>query len=78
MREGEAMRDLRELREAAGLTAEQLAEKVGVGPRAVVGWERGARVPTPRQVGQLALALGTTPEAVQAALRGHGVRRLPA
>lgn len=63
---------LRTLREAVGLTAPQLAAKVGV-PLAVVGdWERGAAFPEVRQVGQLAQALGVAPEAVRAALPRAG------
>ena len=62
------MWELRELGEASGVTAEQLATKLGGITRLISGWERGTRLPTPRQVGQLALALGATPEAVRAAL----------
>ena len=67
------MRDLRELREAAGLTVEQLAAKAGATARAVAAWEAGTAGPTPHQVGLLALALGATPQTVQAALAGQPV-----
>jgi transcriptional regulator with XRE-family HTH domain len=56
------------LREAAGLTVEQLAAKAGATPARVSAWERGAEVPTTREVGLLALALGVAPAAVQDAL----------
>ena len=65
------MRTLQELREAAGLTAEQLATKLAVRAQLVIGWESGALAPESRHVGQLALALGATPEAVRAALPGR-------
>ncbi len=63
---------LRTLREAVGLTAAQLAAKVGVPIGTVGDWERGAAFPEARQVGQLAQALGVAPEAVLAALPTPG------
>jgi DNA-binding XRE family transcriptional regulator len=63
---------LRVLREAVGLTAPQLAAKVGVPIGTVGAWERGAAFPEARQVGQLAQALGVAPEAVRAALPPPG------
>lgn len=63
---------LRALREAVGLTAPQLAAKVGVPIGTVGDWERGAAFPEARQVGQLAQALGVAPEAVRAALPPPG------
>ena len=67
------MATLRELREAAGLTVEQLAAKAGATARVVVAWEAGTAPPTPHQVGLLALALGVTPQTVQAALPSQRV-----
>jgi DNA-binding XRE family transcriptional regulator len=56
------------LRETVGLTAQQLAAKVGVPVGTIGTWERGEATPEARQVGQLAQALGIAPEAVRAAL----------
>ncbi|MBI1913497.1 MAG: helix-turn-helix domain-containing protein [Planctomycetes bacterium] len=49
---------LRELRSEAGLTQEQLAEKVGVKRDAIARWERGAREPSWSNVVALVKALG--------------------
>jgi transcriptional regulator with XRE-family HTH domain len=49
---------LRELREGAGLTQAQLAEKVGVGRDAVARWEAGVREPGWSSILALAEALG--------------------
>jgi transcriptional regulator with XRE-family HTH domain len=49
---------LRELREAAGWTQEQLAERVGVKREAVARWEAGKREPGWSNVLALAEALG--------------------
>ena len=49
---------LRELREAAGWTQEQLAERVGVKREAVARWEAGRREPGWSNVLALAEALG--------------------
>lgn len=54
---------LRELRGAAGLTQEQLAERVGVKRDAIARWERGTREPSWSNVVALADALGVTCEA---------------
>jgi DNA-binding XRE family transcriptional regulator len=56
------------LRETVGLTAQQLAAKVGVPVGTIGTWERGEATPEARQVGQLAQALGIAPAAVRAAL----------
>jgi transcriptional regulator with XRE-family HTH domain len=50
---------LRELREAAGLTQQQLADRVGCTWEAVSRWERGAREPGWSQVVAICAALGT-------------------
>jgi transcriptional regulator with XRE-family HTH domain len=49
---------IRELREAAGLTREQLGAAAGVSVRAVVQWELGEREPGWFNVLALAAALG--------------------
>jgi transcriptional regulator with XRE-family HTH domain len=49
---------LRELREAAGWTQEQLAERVGVKREAIARWEAGKREPGWSNVLTLAEALG--------------------
>lgn len=41
--------NIREARERAGLTQEQLAQRLGVTMRTVGNWERGATVPKSRQ-----------------------------
>jgi transcriptional regulator with XRE-family HTH domain len=56
-------RRLRELREAAGLTQEQLAARAGVKRDAIARWERGAREPAWGNVLALAEALGVSCEA---------------
>jgi len=62
------MATLRGLREAAGRTVEQLVAMVGVPAATVSAWEAGRGAPDAHQVGQLALALGVTPEELHAAL----------
>ena len=62
------MRTLREVREATGLTEHQLAAMVAVATGTLAAWERGHGRPNTRQVGQLALVLGVTPDRVLAAL----------
>ncbi len=54
---------LRELRERAGLTQQQLGERVGVTWEAVSRWERGAREPSWSNVLALADALSVSTEA---------------
>jgi transcriptional regulator with XRE-family HTH domain len=54
---------LKELREKAGLTQTELAEKVGVKRDAVARWEAGAREPGWSNVVALAEALGVTCQA---------------
>ena len=68
------MATLKELREAAYITQEQLAAQVGVKADQIAAWERGAEQPPTREIGLLALALGVTPSRVQEAL----ARRDPA
>lgn len=54
---------LRELREAAGLTQQQLAERANVSARAVAQWEQGSREPGWSSILALAQALDVTCEA---------------
>jgi DNA-binding XRE family transcriptional regulator len=49
---------IRVLREQAGLTPQELADRVGVTYRVVVYWEEGRYVPEARNVRRLADALG--------------------
>jgi transcriptional regulator with XRE-family HTH domain len=62
------MATVRAWREASGMTAEQLASEVGVPAGVVAAWEEGRAAPETHQVGQLALALGVTPEELRAAV----------
>ncbi|WP_372348586.1 helix-turn-helix domain-containing protein [Streptomyces sp. KL116D] len=48
---------LRELRRAAGLTMEELAEASGVSARAISDMEQHSRTPQPRTLAALAAAL---------------------
>jgi transcriptional regulator with XRE-family HTH domain len=61
------MRTLRALREAAGLTERQLANKMLVRADRVSEWELGTRTLTRLEVGLFALAVGVTPTSVLAA-----------
>ena len=52
---------MRELRQAKGLTQEQLAEKLYVKRRTVSGWETGANEPSLEMISKIALALDCDP-----------------
>jgi transcriptional regulator with XRE-family HTH domain len=54
---------LKELREQAGLTQQELAERTGFTASGVSQWEMGRRVPAWPHVVALAEALGVTPDA---------------
>jgi transcriptional regulator with XRE-family HTH domain len=54
---------LKELREAAGLTQPQLAERTGLSRAGVAHIEQGLRRPTWDTITKLAAALGVTPDA---------------
>ncbi|WP_455580672.1 helix-turn-helix domain-containing protein [Dysosmobacter sp.] len=56
--------NIRQLREDAGMTQEELAKKMGVKPPAVSKWERGLAFPTMDKVGRLAKLFGCTMEHV--------------
>lgn len=55
---GRCARRLRELRERAGLTVEQVAEALGVSYRAVYHWERGTNEPKLDYLPELARLYG--------------------
>lgn len=55
---------IRELREARGLTQEQLAHEVGVTVKAVYMWEHGTRMPQLRIAARVADILNTTIDAL--------------
>jgi len=50
------------MREAAGLTQQQLAQRIGVEQSTIAFWERGAKVPRSDVLPKLATALGVTIE----------------
>lgn len=52
-------------RRIAGLSQEQLAEAVGVHRPAVSAWERGVHKPTPRNLEDIAAALGLSVDALR-------------
>jgi transcriptional regulator with XRE-family HTH domain len=62
------MRTLQALRQAAGLTERQLANKMLVRPERVAAWERGLRMPAGQEVALFALAVGVTPASVPTAV----------
>ncbi len=64
---------VRALRESAGLTQAQLADKVGLTNRAVGAWESGRSKPRLDKLSQLAETLGTTPYYL---MNGDGPERM--
>lgn len=64
------------LRERAGLSQTQLAQKLGIGQQTVGYWERRAVVLKPAQIEAVASALGCTPQEIlglpQPKTRGSG------
>jgi transcriptional regulator with XRE-family HTH domain len=69
------MPTLRELREGAVLTQEELAKKVGVTATAISHWETGSKRPRAKNIRKLATALGVTPQDILAALKETQDRR---
>src|SRR6266446_6173998 len=53
-------------RQRAGLTKKQLAERVGVDPRAISGFEAGQYEPTEENVKRIARAVGFSKEFLEA------------
>ena len=47
MRNNDSPQEVKQMREDSGLTQEQFAEKIGVGPTTVSRWERGIQSPHP-------------------------------
>ncbi len=62
------MPNLRDLRERALLTPEELAEKVGVTRQAIYLWERGEARPTIKHIRALVQAFNKTPDEIFAAI----------
>lgn len=52
--------DIRSLREAAGITQKQLAEKMGCVKSNVTNWETGVSLPRTADLPRLAAVLGVT------------------
>ena len=67
---------LRAVRQAAGLSQTQLAERVGVSQGAVSRWEHGARLPNVHDAHRVADALDTTVANIWPA-EGRPIRLLP-
>ena len=63
---------LRRLRETAGLTQEELAERSGFSQQYISGLERGSRNPTIVSIFEIGQALGVSHEQLVAAQSGHG------
>ncbi len=55
---------IRELREDAGLTQLQLANKIGVTPSAVYNWERGRNEPKASQLRTMARIFGVSMDVI--------------
>ena len=55
---------IRAERARADMTQEQLATKAGISTASVVGYEKGTTMPTLTTFYKLAVALGTTPNAL--------------
>ncbi|MCI1925647.1 MAG: helix-turn-helix domain-containing protein [[Lactobacillus] timonensis] len=51
-------RELRSLRAGAGLTQQQLADKLGVSHISVSRWETGKAIPSPKYIKQMADMFG--------------------
>lgn len=56
-----AIRRVRELRAAKGMTEQELAARADLTPEAITRVERGVRVPTLATIGKLAHGLGVSP-----------------
>jgi len=57
-------RNVRRLRQQAGMTQEELSAKSGFGQQYISDLERGRRNPTILSLYEIALALGSTPTAL--------------
>lgn len=72
------MPNLRDLRERALLTPEELAEKVGVTRQAIYLWERGEARPTIKHIRELVKALSKTPDEIFTAIEESKKELAPA
>ena len=61
------MATLKEMRDEAILTQEELASKVGVSKMTIYSWERGESGPRPAHIRKLAEVLGKAPTEVREA-----------
>lgn len=61
------MPTLKEMRDEAILTQEELAQRVGVTKMTIYSWERGETGPRPAHIRKLAEVLGQDPKVVRAA-----------
>ena len=52
---------IREIRNALGITQQELATRMDIDLKTIGNWERGKTIPNAEQVWNLALALGCTP-----------------
>lgn len=59
------MQTIRELRESAGLTQLELANKLGVTPSAVYSWERGRNEPRASQLRVMARLFNVSMDDIQ-------------
>ncbi len=66
-------RDLKQLRQAALLTQQELADRIGVPYQRVGEWERGTSTPRPGNQRKLCEALGVTPAELLTALAARPV-----
>ena len=71
------MATLKEMRDKAILTQEELAQAVGVSKMTIYSWERGETSPRPAHIRKLAEVLGRTPTEVrEASLQAQSLYRL--
>lgn len=68
---------IRQFREAASLTQQELAEKVGIGFQNVSRWERNKSVPSWLYIQRLADALGVSTEAFREGVEVEAVEEPP-
>jgi transcriptional regulator with XRE-family HTH domain len=67
---------LKELREAKGLTQDEVAEKVGVKRNTVSRWELMQNLPHPAFHRAYARALGVSPEVLAGIIYGEATKQL--
>ena len=64
------------LRNIAGFSQEQIAEKIGISRQAYAKWESGATVPDVEKCGLLASVYGTTVDALLKSETADGIARI--